>query len=71
MSNVLSYCWSGSDLSVGDGALTDVNLSGSTNANGVLLTASAQDLIGRKVILYLSYNISQGMRSHLPLNRPK
>lgn len=62
MSSVLGYCWSGSDLSVGDGTFTDVKLYGSINASGALLTASAQDLTGRKVILYLNYSSSQGVR---------
>lgn len=60
-SDVPGYCWSGSDLSVGDGAVTEVNLSGSINASRALLTTSAQDLVGRKVILYLNYSSSQGM----------
>ena len=62
MSDVPGYCWSGSDLSVGDGAFMDVNLYSSINASRALVTTSAQDLIGRKVILYLNYSSSQGMR---------
>lgn len=62
MSDVPGYCWSGSDLSAGDGALTGVNLYGSINASGALLTTSVQDQIGGKVILYLNYSSSQGTR---------
>lgn len=62
MSNEPGHCWSGSDLSVGDGALVDVNLCGFINASGALLTTSEQDLTGRKVIFYLNYNTIQGMR---------
>lgn len=49
MSDVLGYCWSGSDFSVGDGAFTDVNLYNSTvNTSRALLTMSVQDLVSEK-----------------------
>lgn len=63
MSNVPGHCWSGSDLSVGDGAFVDVNLCGSINASRALLTTTAQDLAGGKVILYSNYNTIQGIIS--------
>lgn len=43
-------------------ALTDVNLYGSINVSRALLTTKAQDLVDRKVNLYLNGSSSQVMR---------